>query len=56
MTVVQVKNAAGEVVWTSPEVEEPLVEAVEGRVKVFEFSTGQVVAVYELKPGETVSS
>lgn len=55
MTVVQVKNAAGTVVWTSCEVEQPLIEVVQNVVRVTEFATGQVVDTYALKPGERVS-
>ena len=54
MAVVEVKNAAGAVVWKSPEVDQPLVEVVDNTVKVFEFDTGQVIATYSLKPGEQV--
>jgi hypothetical protein len=55
VTAVQVKDAAGKVVWTSCEVEQPLVEVVENVVRVTEFGTGQVVDTYALKPGEKVS-
>jgi hypothetical protein len=55
MSTVEVKNAQGAVVWTSPEVDQPLVEVVDGTVKVIEFETGQVVATYPLKLGERVS-
>jgi hypothetical protein len=54
VTAVQVKNAAGAVVWTSCEVEQPLVEVVDSVVRVTEFDTGQVVDTYALKPGEGV--
>jgi hypothetical protein len=54
MPCVEVVNEKGEVVWRSPEVEEPLVERFENLVKVVEFDTGQVLAAYELKPGESV--
>jgi hypothetical protein len=55
MSIVEVKNAQGAVVWKSPEVDQPLVEVVDNTVKVIEFETGQVVATYPLKPGERVS-
>jgi hypothetical protein len=55
MTAVQVKDAAGKVVWTSCDVEQPLVEVVQNVVRVTEFATGQVVDTYALKPGERVS-
>ena len=54
MAVVEVRNAAGTVVWTSCEVEQPLVEVVDNIVRVTEFETGQVVDTYPLKPGERV--
>ena len=54
MAVVQVKNAAGALVWRSPEVEQPLIEVVENVVRVTELGTGQVIATYPLKPGEEV--
>jgi hypothetical protein len=56
VTVVEAKDAAGKVVWTSCEVEQPLVEVVENVVRVTEFETGQVVDTYQLKPGERVST
>ncbi len=52
MAVIEVKNAAGKTVWTSPEVEVPLVEEVDSTIKVFDFNTGQVLDAYVLKPGE----
>jgi hypothetical protein len=55
MKAVQVKDAAGKVVWTSCDVEQPLVEVVQNVVRVTEFETGQVVDTYALKPGERVS-
>jgi hypothetical protein len=55
VSAVQVKDAAGKVVWTSCEVDQPLVEVVENVVRVTEFETGQVVDTYRLKPGESVS-
>ena len=55
MAVIEVKSAAGAVVWRSPDVEEPLVEEVENTVKVIDFNTGQVIATYGLKPGEHVA-
>jgi hypothetical protein len=55
MTAVQVKDAAGKVVWTSCDVEQPLVEVVQNVVRVTEFETGQVVDTYALKSGERVS-
>ena len=55
MAAVRVRNAAGTVVWTSAEVEQPLVEVVDGVVRVTELETGQVLDTYSLKPGESVS-
>ena len=55
MPTIEVKNAHGAVVWTSPELDQPLVEVVDNTVKVIEFETGQVLATYALKPGEKVS-
>lgn len=55
MSAVQVRDAAGKVVWTSCEVERPLIEVVDNVVRVTEFDTGQVVDTYPLKPGERVS-
>ena len=52
MAVIRVRNAAGAIVWTSCEVEQPLVEVVENVVRVTEMDTGQVVDTYPLKPGE----
>jgi len=55
VTVVRVKDAAGTVVWTSCEVEQPLIEVVANVVRVTELGTGQVVDTYALKPGERLS-
>jgi hypothetical protein len=55
VTAVQVKNAAGKVVWTSCQLEQPLVEVVDNVVRVTEFNTGQVVDTYALQPGERVA-
>lgn len=52
MAVFVVKDAQGNVVWTSPDVDPPIVEVVDGAVKVTDFDTGEVVAAYRLKPGE----
>ena len=54
MSIVQVRNAAGTIVWASCEVEQPLVEVVENVVRVTELETGQVIATYALRPGEQV--
>ena len=54
MTAVQVKDAAGKVVWTSCEVEQPLIEVVANVVRVTELDTGQVMDTYSLKKGEQV--
>lgn len=56
MQVVEVVNEKGEVVWRSPAVEQPLIERFESLIKVVEFDSGQVIAAYELKPGETLRS
>jgi hypothetical protein len=55
MAVIEIKDAAGAVVWTSPEAEELMYETVDNTVKVIEFETGQVIATYALKPGERVA-
>ena len=54
MTVIRVNSAAGETVWESPDVPEPLVEVVDDTVKVTDMDSGEVVATHELKPGERV--
>ena len=55
MAVIQVKNAAGETVWESQDVQDPLVEVVDDTVKVTDMDSGEVVATHELKPGERVA-
>lgn len=55
MAVIEVRNAQGTVVWTSPEADELMYETVDNTVKVIEFDTGQVIATYALKPGEQVA-
>ncbi len=54
MAVIEVRNAAGALVWTSPEADELMHETVDNTVKVIEFETGQVIATYALQPGEHV--
>lgn len=54
MKSVTVQDASGAIVWVSPPVENPLVEIVDGTLKVFDFESSQVVATYAMKPGETV--
>lgn len=52
MPVIEVKNQSGQTTWRSPDVAQPIVEVVENHVKVTDFDTGQVIATYQLKPGE----
>jgi hypothetical protein len=54
MTVIEIRDAAGTIVWTSPEAGEVMYETVDNTVRVTEFDTGQVIATYALKPGEQV--
>jgi hypothetical protein len=52
MPSVEVRNARGDVVWRSAEVEEPIIEVVERVVRVTDLNTGQVLGTYQLKPDE----
>lgn len=55
MPTVDVRDAAGVVVWESPDVDDPIVEVVGRIVRVTNLQTGEVLATYELKPGEKLA-
>ncbi len=54
MAWVEVKNEAGEVVWSSPNVEVMGVDQVANTVKVLDIETSLVVAFYRLDHGDKV--
>ncbi len=54
MEWVEVRDAKGELVWKSPELEHCGIDQVGDTVKVFDLDSSQIVAGYILMPGQRV--
>jgi hypothetical protein len=55
VTQVAVVDAEGNIVWTSPDLNEVVVERVGDLIRVIELESSRIVAVYHMRPGEQMT-